>query len=229
MMTVSCTTHKLPAFTNQVWHVDPVNGNAMSSSGLEFAFGLKWMITDTTLIQNATQLATYPKLEAFLAQGIAKFPEIAVDSIYFYNPNRGLLFATYHDTGSLKPSAEISLYHDSVPVYSKDYARIFGVMYSRNDDSVWEKDPVNSVYTNIHFRPKEKQVVILQRIPYKDRKIAVFHICATRPKRGKWWNEYPRHTFWNLDLGNTDNIDHIASFLHSARTVAVANLQLANQ
>lgn len=222
----SCSTHKLPAFSNQQWHVDSYTGHAVSSKGLELAFGSEWMITDTSLMQTPGRIADFPKLSEHLAKGIAQFPEIAVDSILFYNPHRGLLFATYHQVKPLKPTSEIYLYDDTTGVYSKECARIFGNQYTSIDDSGWEDGPATSVYTNVHYRPKDKRVVLLQRLPFKDVNIAVFQILKTTPKRGKWWEDYPRGTFRHIDFGDTDNIEKIAQFLLSSRNLAVENLKL---
>lgn len=217
----------LPPFTSEHWHVDEYSGHAKSSSGLEFGFGSEWMVTDTALIQTQEQLAPYPKLSSYFAKGISKFPEIGVDSIYFFNPDRGLLFVEYHQKEPLKPSSEISLVPDSMPVYSREYARIFGMMTPFVDPNGFEQGPSNSVYTNVRYDMKKKQFVLLQRIPYKGRNVAVFHICSSVPKRGKWWEEYPVHIFWGIDLGNPENIEGVSSYLESARTVAVSNLLLS--
>lgn len=222
----SCSTHKLPAFSNQQWHVDSYTGHAVSSGGLELAFGSEWMITDTTLMHTPGRIADFPKLPEHLANGIAQFPEIAVDSILFYNPHRGLLFTTYHQVKPLKPTSEIYLYDDTTGVYSKEYARIFGNQYTSIDDSGWEEGPTTSVYNNVHYRPKDKRVILLQRIPYNGTNIAVFQIWATNAKKGKWWENYPLGTFWNIDLGNTDNIERIANLLQSSRNLAVENLKI---
>lgn len=227
LILASCATHKLPAFSSQQWHVDAHSGNAVSTSGLELAFGSEWMITDTTLLQSSRQIADFPKLSEHLANGIAQFPEIEVDSILFYNPHRRLLFATYHQVKPLKPTSEIYQSGDAAGDYSKEYARIFGTQYTSIDDSGWEKGPTNSVYANVHYHPKDKCVVLMQRIPYNDRQIAVFQIWASIPKRGKWWEEYPRGTFMNVDFGNTDNIEIISNLLHSSRNLAIENLKLS--
>ena len=222
-------TTKLPPFSTQVWNVDPRSGNARSSSGLELGFGFEWWATDTVLLQNDGQISAYPKFQDYLAKGLRKFPEIVVDSIYFYNLSRKLLFVEYHQARPLKPTAEISLYDDSIPVYSKECARIFGNMDTYIEDTGWENGPVGSVYSNIRYSKKDRQFVLLQRIPYKGRNIAVFHICTTIPKKGKWWEEYPYCIFWRTDFGNPDNLEHISSYLNSARTVAVENLQLSQK
>ncbi|MDE5997338.1 MAG: hypothetical protein K2G77_03900, partial [Muribaculaceae bacterium] len=108
-----------------------------------------------------------------------KFPEIVVDSIYFYNLSRGLLFVEYHQAKPLKPSAEISLYTDSIPVYSKEHARIYGIVDTHIEDKGWENGPESSVYSNIHYSKKDRQFILLQRIPYNERNIAFF-ISAPR-------------------------------------------------
>ncbi|MBD5290255.1 MAG: hypothetical protein HDS26_06190 [Bacteroides sp.] len=222
----SCTTNKLPIFSSQTWHIDHMSGNAVSSSGMKFGFGSEWLIRDTTLIQTSTQLQKYPKLECFLAKVISQFPEISIDSIYFYNPARGLLFASYHQEKALKPTADIKLYNDTASYYSRDYFRIFGDMTTYIEEDGWEIGPIGSVYTNLYYSPKDKEVVLLQRIPYKRYNIAVYHIRATIPKKGEWWNDYPRGMFWETDLGDTNNMETISSFLHSSRTTAIANLNL---
>ena len=109
----------------------------------------------------------------------------------------------------------------------KDYARIFGDMTTDIDDTGWETDPVESVYTNLHYNPKGKEVVLLQRIPFKGHNIAVYHIWATIPTKGKWWIDYPRGMFRTTDLGNIDNLETMSLFLQSSRTTAVSNLNLA--
>ena len=223
----SCTANKIPAFSNQTWHIDHISGNAVSSSGMKFSFGSEWLIRDTTLIQTPTQMQKYPKLESYLAKVISQFPEIAIDSIYFFNPARSLLFAAYHQEKELKPTSEIKLYNDSVTYYIKDYAHVFGNMTTHIEDTGWETGPVESVYTNLHYNPKGKEVVLLQRIPFKGHNIAVFHIWATIPMKGKWWIDYPRGMFRTTDLGNTDNLETISLFLQSSRTTAVSNLNLA--
>lgn len=223
----SCSTHKLPAFSNQQWHVDAYSGNALSTSGLELAFGSEWMITDTTLMQSLRQIEVFPKLSEHLAHVIARFPEIEVDSILFYNPHRGLLFTTYHQVKPLKPTSEIYLPDETSEAYSEEYARIFGNQYTSIDDSGWENGPTNSVYTNVGYRPKDKRIVLLLRIPYNDQNIAIFQILASIPKCGKWWEMYPRGTFMNVDFGNSDNIEKISNLLHWSRNTAVENLRLS--
>lgn len=203
---VSCTSHRLPAFSGQAWHVDSYTGNAVSTDGLEFAFGSEWMVTDTTLIQSAEQLAKYPKLESFLSKGIAQFPEIVVDSIYFYNPHRGLLFAEYHQAKPLEPNSEILLYDGSVQVYNEDYSRIFGVYYTMFDPSGWENGPKNSAYSNVYYKQKKNYLVHLLRIPYSGHNIAIFQIH---------------------DYGKRANLDGIATYLHSSRNTAVENLRIS--
>lgn len=223
----SCSTHKLPAFSNQQWHVDAYSGNAVSTSGLELAFGSEWMITDTTLMQSLRQIEDFPKLSEHLAHGIAQFPEIEVDSILFYNPHRGLLFTTYHQVKPLKPTSEIYLHDETSGAYSEEYARIFGNQYTSIDDSGWENGPTSSVYTNVNFRPKDKRIVLLLRIPDNGQNIAVFQIWASIPKGGKWWEVYPMGTFTNVDFGNFDNIETISNLLHWLRNTAVENLRLS--
>lgn len=215
------------AFPNQQWHVDAFSGNAISTSGLELAFGNEWMIRDTTLMQSLGQIEDFPKLSQHLTRAIAQFPEIVVDSILFYNPHRKLLFTTYHQVRPLKPTSEIYLYEDSTGVYSKDYARLFGRQYTSIDDMGWENGPTSSVYTNVHYAPKDKRIVLLQRIPYKDKNIAVFQIWQSIPRRGKWWEDYPRGTFLNVDFGNSNNIETISNLLQWSRNTAVENLSLS--
>lgn len=225
---VSCTAHKLLTFSAQRWHVDACSGNARSSGGLELGFGSEWMVTDTTLIQTPQQMARYPKLSQFLAKGIAQFPEIAVDSIYFYNPHRGLLFVKYHQVKPLKPTSEISLYDGVTPVYSKEYSLIFGDQTTYIDPDGWERGPENSVYSNVRYCHSGKYAVQLLRIPYAGNDIAVISIYSPIPKKGKWWEEYPPGTFSGRDPGNGGNIERIALALHSSRTLAVENLRLAS-
>ena len=219
----------LAPFSKQVWNVDPGNGNARSSSGLELGFGFEWWVTDTVLLQTERQISAYPKFRDYLAKGLRTFPEIVVDSIYFYNLSRRLLFVEYHQVKPLKPTTEISLHDESIPVYCKEYARIFGDIDTYMEDSRWENGPDSTVYSNVRYSKKDRQFVLLQRIPYKGRNIAVFHICTTIPKKGKWWEEYPYCIFRRTDFGNTDNIDLITYYLHDARTVAVKNLRLSQK
>ena len=185
------------------------------------------MIKDTTLFQSFHQIEDFPKLSEHLAYGITRFPEIIVDSILFYQPDRRLLFATYHQVKPLKPTSEIYLYDETSDAYSAEYARIFGKQYKSIDDSGWENDPTNSVYTNVYYDPKDKHIVLLQRIPYNDQNIAVFQIWASIPKGGKWWEEYPRGTFMNVDFGNVNNIEKISNLLQWSRNTAVENLRLS--
>ncbi len=223
----SCTTTTLPPFSSENWHVDEYSGHAVGTSGLELAFGSEWMITDTTLLRSTEHISVFPKLADHLLAGISRFPEIAVDSILFYNPHRGLLFTEYHQVQPLKPTSEIFAYDDSPGVYSKEYARLFGRQYTSIDDMGWENGPTNSVYTNVHYAPKDKRIVLLQRIPYKDKNIAVFQIWQSIPRRGKWWEDYPRGTFLNVDFGNSNNIEKVANLLESSRNMAVENLKLS--
>lgn len=223
----SCASRTLPSFSNQYWHVDAHSGHAVSSKGLELAFGGDWMVTDTTLMQNRTQISAFPKLENSLAKGLASFPEIGVDSLLFYNPHRGLLFFTYHLLKPLKPSSEIYLYDPETSAYSKEYARIFGRQYTAFDESGWENGPVHSVFTNVHYSPKAGRLVLLQRLPpMTGQNIAVLQIIQSIPSKGEWWKDFPRGFFTNKDLRKPDNIEGIGAFLHSSRNLAVENLRL---
>ena len=224
---VSCSTHKLPAFSNQQWHVDAYSGNVVGTSGLELAFGNEWMIRDTTLFQSLSQIEDFHKLSGHLSNGIARFPEIKVDSILFYQPDRRLLFTTYHQVKPLKPTSEIYLYDETSGAYSTEYTRIFGKQYTSIDDSGWENGPTNSAYTNVCYDPQNKRIVLLQRFPYKDQNIAIFQIWETIPKGGKWWEDYPRGTFLNVDLGNSNNIETISNLLQWSRNTVVENLRLS--
>lgn len=100
---MSCSTHHLPQFTAERWHVDTSTGHAVSTSGQELAFGGEWMITPNTLIFTAEQMDDYPKLSTYLADGVAQFNEIEVDSVLFYHPHRGLLFVEYHQINHCGP------------------------------------------------------------------------------------------------------------------------------
>ncbi len=221
----SCTSYQLPAFSGQRWHVDTYSGNAVSNSGLEMAFGSQWMVTDTILLQTPEQMGVYPKLPGFLAWGMAEFPEIKVDSVLFYNLSRGLLFVKYHQAKPLKPQAKISLVKDLTGVYSKEYARIFGDHDTYIEARGWEEGPKESVYSNVRCNPHDKRLVLLYRLPGDDH-TAIFQICQTHPKRGKWWEGYPPGTFWSQDVCSQDNIEGLVNFLHSARTLAVDNLKI---
>lgn len=226
LMFSSCKSVGLPPFANRHWHVDAYSGNAVGDRGMELGFGSEWMVHDTVLIQSAEQLAPYPELEKHLARGVAEFPEIEVDSVLLYVPARGLLFATYHQVRPLKPVTEIRLYNDTVPVYSEELARIFGLIHTYIEDGDWENGPADSVFTNARYKPGKKQMVLLQRVPYKNENLAVFQICRSRPKHGKWWPPYPIYPYWSVDLGDADNVEHLGLLLHAARTTAVVNLQL---
>lgn len=72
----SCTTQKLPSFSNQTWHIDYISDNAVSSSGMKLGFGSEWLIRDTTLIQTSAQMQKYPKLESYLVKVISQFGDI---------------------------------------------------------------------------------------------------------------------------------------------------------
>lgn len=221
----SCSTHKLPAFSNQQWHIDTYSGNAVSSSGIEVAFGSEWMVTDTTLMQTSAQVAGFPKLASHLADGIARFPEIEVDSVLFYNPNRRLLFVTYHQIKPLKPTSEIFLYDGTTAVYSEEFARLFGLHDTSVDDTGWENGPTNSVYSNVRYIPGHRQLVQLQRIPGKDN-IAVFQIWTTDVKSGNWMANYPPGSMNYISLGHAGNIERISAAIQSSRNLAVENLKL---
>lgn len=221
----ACSSHRLPAFANQQWHIDRYSGNAVSSSGIELAFGSEWMITDTTLMQTSAQVADFPKLESHLANGIARFPEIEVDSVLFYNPSRGLLFVTYHQVKPLKPTSEIFLYDGTTAVYSEEYARLFGLHDTSVDDTGWENGPTNSVYSNVRYIPRHRQLVQLQRIPGKDN-IGVFQIWTTDTKSGKWTANYPKGSMNYISLGHAGNIERISATVQSSRNLAVENLKL---
>lgn len=229
LMLASCKTAVLPPFSGQRWHVDTYTGHAVSDRGMELGFGSEWMVVDTTLIQSADQLAPYPELEKHLAREAAEFPEIAVDSILFYNPARGLLFATYHQDKPLKPSSELWAYNDTVPVYSEEHAKIFGQISTWVDDDGWENGPESSAYRNIRYKPGKKQLVLLHRVPYRGQNLAIFQMCKSRPGHGRAWAQYPIYPFWDIDLGNPGNIEYLSLFLQAARTTAVVNLQLGSE
>ncbi len=228
---LSCkTAYHLPSFSSQRWHVDSYSGNAVSTSGLEFGFGSEWMLTDTTLIQTPEQMNEYSKLEPYLAKALSEFKEITVDSIYFYNPHRGLLFVEYHQEKPLMPTSEIMLCKDLSGVYSPEFTRLFGIQVPYDkEDGGWESGgPSKSVYSNVRFKPKKKELILLQRIPYRGKNIAVLQIHKTNEKKGKWWEEYPRGTFSSTDFGDLNNIGTISHILQSSRTCAVVNLTLGS-
>lgn len=221
----SCSTHKLPPFSSQEWLVDPYSGNAVSTSGLELAFGSEWMIMDTTLMQSPQHIAGYPELSAHLANGIAQFPEIKVDSILFYNPHRRLLFVSYHQFKPLKPTSEITLYEENGRAYSEEYARLFGNMTTYIDDSMWENGPINSAYINMRYIPGKKLLAVLTRFP-GDENIAVLQVRSINQKAKKWSANYPAGTIMYIDLGNLSKFEQVSSFLQSSRNLAVENLKL---
>lgn len=229
LLCASCASTNLPPFSSQSWHIDTKSGHAVSDRGTELAFGSDWMITDTALIQSDEQVATYPKLATYLAAGLSTFNEIAIDSVLFYHPSRGLLFATYHQTVPLKPAAEIAAYNEGENAYSKEYARIFGHIYTHIDDTGWEAGPDSTVFSNTRYNAKRKQFVMLQRLPNAAADIAVFVFRTQLPKKGKWWEEYPRGTFWRLDPGESDNLERISTFIHFTRSLAVENLKITSR
>ena len=67
----------------------------------------------------------------------------------------------------------------------------------------------------------------MQRVPYRNRDIAIFFICRTAPKNVRLDDYYPFfQPFWGRDLGDLESVEVIAACLHNARTHAIENLRL---
>lgn len=229
LLLASCSSVTLPPFSAQNWHIDKYSGHAVSNDGMDLAFGSEWLVTDTTLIQNDECFTRYPALRPYLNDALGLFPEISVDSILFYNPHRGLVFALYHQEKPMKPVTQIfdNKNQDNCD-WLRQYNSVYGTVESYIEDGEWESGPVMSVFTNLRYNRHKKLVVQLQRVPYCGQDLAIFSIYRTRPKNFRR-EDFPGYPFWNRDLGDFENFEVIGNVLHNGRTHAIENLRLGRR
>lgn len=162
LLLASCRSVTLPPFSEQQWHIDKYSGHAVSNAGMELAFGSEWLVTDTTLVQNDGQLNQYQALRPYLKDALDLFPEITVDSILFYNPHRGLVFALYHQDKPMKPVTQIidNKNQDNCD-WLRQHNNVYGTLSAYIEDGEWEAGPETSVFTNLRYKRRKKLIVQL--------------------------------------------------------------------
>lgn len=229
----SCHSAKLLTFSGRTWRMSGIN-HAVSNDGMELSFGSPWLLTNMDmLIQSEEEIEAYPEMKVHLRKAFSLYPEIEVDSIYFYNPARKLVFASYHQRKPLKPITELCEAPEEKDLDGKNtyekmkpyYDEVFGRTYAWSDIDGWQKGPTQSVYFNLRKNKRDKLMVQLQRLPYNDGSLAIFSILQTEPKKYHSEN-FPMNPYWKYDINELETIELISFWLHGSQTYAIDNLRL---
>ncbi len=173
LILTNCAGIKNVPFTSYEWNVNPTTGY-IENSDSTYTFNLCSNMNECglTLIGNDTDVLQYKGLKPYLNK-ICSHLEVSCDSILLYVPTKGLLIVEITEHNTWKPRSQSANILGETPYTA----------WVRDDDvEDWRRMP-DEIYTNVILDKNEKQLLIIDRLTYNDRDLAIIHIIQTETQK----------------------------------------------
>lgn len=212
LLMVGCGSVKNVPFSSHSWHINPISGN-IESTDTSYSFTLCSDVVEPELplIGNDNEVKTHKGLKAYLNK-ICSHIEVKCDSILFYAPTKGLLIVSITEDKLWKPrslSANV--------LTEKPYT-----LWVRDDDvDDWNRK-TDEIYTNVLLDKAAKQLLVIDRLTYKNSDVALIHIIQTETRRFKSLGLPAWSGTW-ADVTDPTCFEPIANWLDGHRKVAFEN------
>lgn len=211
----SCAGVKNVPFTVDSWSVNTTSGNIENTdSSYSFTLCSDVIEPELPLIGSDFETYKYKGLKSYLNKVCSRL-EVRCDSILFYAPTKRLMIVEIAETNQWKPrSQHVNLLGDNP--YTA-WVR---------DDYVeeWQRTP-GEIYTNVILDEKAKQLLIVDRLTYKKRDIAIIHIIQTDTKKFRSIGLPAWSGTW-ADVTDPTCLEPISNWIEGHRKFAIENYRL---
>ncbi len=212
LLMVGCGSIKDVPFSSHNWHINPISGN-IESTDTTYSFTLCSDVVETELplIGNDKEAQPYKGLKEYL-NTICSHLEVKCDSILFYAPTKGLLAVGITEDKIWKPRSQSGNVLTEHP---------YTLWVRDNDMEDWNRKP-DEIYTNVILVKSEKQLLIIDRLNYDDRALAIIHIIQTETKKFRSIGLPLWSGTW-ADVTDPSCLEPISNWIEGHRKVAFEN------
>lgn len=207
-----CAGVKNVPFSSDEWKVHPTSGYIENSdSTCSFNLCSDKVECELLLIDSETDALGYKGLKPYLNK-ICSHLEVNCDSILLYAPTKGLLFVEISENTPWKPRSQSANLSTDKP---------YTAWIRDNDVEDWNRKP-NEIYTNVVLDYRAKQLLVIDRITYDERNIAIIHIIQTETQKFKRMGLPLWSGTW-VDVTDPTCLEPISNWIEGHRKVALEN------
>lgn len=207
-----CAGVKNVPFSSDEWRVHPISGY-IENSDSTFSFALHTGINESELqiIGSDIDALKYEGLKSYLNK-ICSHLEVKCDSILLYAPTKGLLFVEISEDIPWKPRSQSANLSNENPYTA----------WVRDDDvEDWNRKP-DEIYTNVILDKRAKQLLVIDRLTYADKDLAIIHIIQTETQKFRRIGLPLWSGTWT-DVTDPTCLEPISNWIEGHRKVALEN------
>lgn len=211
----SCAGVREIPFASESWTVNATTGN-IENAGSRYSFTLCTDVIepDLPVIGSEAEARNYNGLQLYLNRICAQL-EVDCDSILLYAPTHGLMIVETAGDKQWKPRSLSSNLQEERPYTA----------WVRDDDTEdWNRKP-DEIYTNVILDKREKQLLVVDRLTYKNRNLAIIRIIQTRTPKFKSIGLPASSGTW-ADVTDPTCLEPISNWIEGHRKFAIENYRL---
>lgn len=199
-------------FTSDEWRVHPISGYVENiDSTYSFSICSDMNESELLLIDSDTDALGYKGVKPYLNK-ICSHLEVVCDSIVLYAPTKGLLIVEISENTPWKPRSQ-SAYLSSEKSYTE---------WVRDDDvEDWNRKS-DEIYTNVILDKRAKQLLIIDRLTYDEKDLAIIHIIQTETPKFKRMGLPLWSGTW-ADVTDPTCLEPISNWIEGHRKLALEN------
>ncbi len=212
LILTGCAGVKNVPFSSDVWRVHPTSGYIENSdSTCSFNLCSDKVECELLLIDSDTDALGYKGLKPYLNK-ICSHLEVNCDSILLYAPTKGLLFVEISENTPWKPRSQSANLSSEKPYTA----------WVRDDDvEDWNRKS-DEIYTNVILDKRAKQLLVIDRITYDERDLAIIHIIQTETQKFRRMGLPLWSGTW-ADVTEPTCLEPISNWIEGHRKVALEN------
>lgn len=207
-----CAGVKNVPFSSDEWRVHRMYGYVENIDST-YSFTLCSDVNEGELpiICNDTNALKYKGLKPYLNK-ICSHLEVNCDSILLYAPTKGLLFVKISENTMWKPRSQSANLSTERPYTA----------WVRDDDvEDWNRKP-DEIYTNVILDKRAKQLLVIDRLTYEDKDLAIIHIIQTETQKFRRMGLPLWSGTW-ADVTDPTCLEPISNWIEGHRKVALEN------
>ena len=199
-------------FTSDVWRVHPISGYVENiDSTYSFTLCSDMNGCELPIIGNDTNALKYKGLKSYLNK-ICSHLEVVCDSILLYAPTKGLLFVEISENTPWKPRSQSANLSSEKPYTA----------WVRDDDvEDWNRQS-DEIYTNVILDKRAKQLLIIDRLTYDEKDLAIIHIIQTETPKFRRMGLPSWSGTW-ADVTDPTCLEPISNWIEGHRKMALEN------
>lgn len=212
LILTGCAGVKNVPFSSDVWRVHPTSGYIENSdSTCSFNLCSDKVECELLLIDSDTDALGYKGLKPYLNK-ICSHLEVNCDSILLYAPTKGLLFVEISENTPWKPRSQSANLSSEKP---------YTALVRDDDVEDWNRKS-DEIYTNVILDKRAKQLLVIDRITYDERDLAIIHIIQTETQKFRRMGLPLWSGTW-ADVTEPTCLEPISNWIEGHRKVALEN------